>query len=352
MSNEAAIELAAAFVFLGVPVLAFAATAVVRGVALRRRHLDVPNERSSHAEPVPRSGGVAIVLAILAGLLVSLVASPATAHGPLLAVPGLVAACAAGLRDDVRALRPRTKMLLLVAAAGCVLPFAQVQVVRALPFAGDVGLGWASWPLTVLWLACYPNAFNFMDGLDGIAALTTVVSCLCFVVAGVRGSAESGAAVAAWVAAATGFAAAGFLPWNFPRARIFMGDAGSLPLGLMLATCAVLASESGALPFPASVLLLGPFLFDVTFTLLRRWRAGRTIGEAHREHLYQRLSRLWGSHAKVSLLYAGFSVATGALALAYASMSELGKLLSLALPLATMLGFAALVLRAERRKGV
>src|SRR6185503_11970837 len=88
---------------------------------------------------------------------------------------------------------------------------------------------------------------------------------------------------------ATALACAGFLPFNFPKARIFMGDAGSLPLGLLLAWLAVRANETGALPFPASILVLGPFLFDVTFTLIRRARAGKNLGEAHKDHLYQRV---------------------------------------------------------------
>jgi UDP-N-acetylmuramyl pentapeptide phosphotransferase/UDP-N-acetylglucosamine-1-phosphate transferase len=199
----------------------------------------------------------------------------------------------------------------------------------------------------ILCVTLYPNAFNFMDGINGIAALTAAVTGTVFAIAGVR---SGDPASARWGAVAAG-ASLGFLPWNFPKARIFMGDAGSVPLGFLLILCAVMSSKSGALPFPASILLLGPFMFDVTFTLIRRWREGKTIGEAHKEHLYQRLSRVWGSHAKVSLLYAAFSVATGILALAYASLSDLGKVLSLALPLAAMLGFAALVLRAEREKG-
>ena len=104
-----------------------------------------------------------------------------------------------------------------------------------------------------------------------------------------------------------------------------------------------------ALPFAASVLLLGPFLFDVAFTLTRRALGGRKLGEAHREHVYQRLCRMWG-HARVSLLYGGFSVVTASLALAYAGLSEAAKLVSLTVPLLLMLGFAASVLGLERRR--
>ncbi len=326
---------------------AFVGTGLV-GIVARRRLVDVPNERSSHTVPTPRSGGIAITAAIVAALLVG---RPFGWVSWSIATFSTVA-CLLGLRDDVSALRPRTKMaLLLVAAALAAMP-EQVKCAAAVPFVGDVHLSLLVWPLTLFWLAGYANAFNFMDGLNGMASLTAFVSATFFCFASMGDQfGRHGDDSLGEVAAVTSIAALGFLPWNFPKARIFMGDAGSLPLGLLLAWCAVRANATGALPFPASVLLLGPFLFDVTFTLVRRAIEGKTIGAAHREHLYQRLSRVWGSHAKVSLLYAGFSVVTGSLALAYAGLSDTGRLLSLVLPLAAMLGFASFVLRAERKKG-
>ena len=342
MTNWVLVMVAAACALLGFAAISYAATWIVLRVARSRNHLDVPNDRSSHAAPTPRSGGLGIV-ATSGALLVMF--SPEL---PLLwLVAGVAIACGVGFWDDCRTLRPGLKMLGLVAAAIVVAQLQPVRTVLAVPYAGDIDLEMAAWPLTLFWLACYPNAFNFMDGLNGIATLTTIVSASAFAVAGEMGHDSVLSLTGAVIAAA----ALGFLPWNFPRARIFMGDAGSLPLGLVLAWCAVRANASGALPFPASILLLGPFLFDVTFTLARRASEGKTLGAPHKEHLYQRLSRVWNSHAKVSLLYAGFSVVTGVLALSYASLSELGKLLSLALPLAAMLGFAAYVLRAERQKG-
>jgi UDP-N-acetylmuramyl pentapeptide phosphotransferase/UDP-N-acetylglucosamine-1-phosphate transferase len=313
-----------------------------------RGHVAVPNERSSHVVPTPKSGGVGIVFGIFAGLLWvhagdTILSNDGRWFGAALA--GGVA-CLIGWFDDVRGLRPIVKLGLCLAAACLAMAATSVSVVRGLPFAGDLHLAWAAWPLGLFWLSCFPQAFNFMDGIDGIASLTAIVSGAVYVVAGERGGGQSEE-----VAAAIALATVGFLPFNFPRARIFMGDAGSLPLGLLLAWCAIEANATGALPLPASILLLGPFLFDVTFTLFRRWREGKTIGAPHKEHLYQRLSRVWDSHAKVSLLYAGFSVATGVLALNYAAMTDLGKLLSLVLPTVAMLGFAALVLRAERAKG-
>ena len=182
-----------------------------------------------------------------------------------------------------------------------------------------------------------------MDGIDGIAGLTALISGVVYAGAGFA----HGTLVVTVLGTVLAGASLGFLPWNFPKARIFMGDAGSLVLGLLLALTGVLAHEAGALPFPASVLLLGPFIFDTALTLARRALRGEKLWQAHREHLYQRLSRMWGSHPPVSLLYAAFSVACGVLALGYRVASDTGRLLSLGAPLAAMLAFAALVLRAD-----
>lgn len=327
-------------------VATFVCVGVFQWYARRRNLVDVPVERSSHTAPTPSSGGVGIA----AGVLTAVAVQASDFDGWSFAIALLFGLAAmAGFVDDVRGMNARQKLAVLVSLSMPLAAFCARDQVGGVPFVGKVELGsWGGFAGALLCLTLYPNAFNFMDGIDGIAALTGVVTGTAFAVAGYW---HGDLFLAQWGAVAAG-ASLGFLPWNFPRARIFMGDAGSLPLGLLLILCAMKASTSNALPLPASILLLGPFLFDVTFTLFRRWREGKTIGEAHKEHLYQRLSRLWGSHAKVSLLYATLSLVTGGLALTYASMSDAGKLLSLVVPLAAMLGFAALVLRAERRKGV
>ncbi len=318
------------------------------GVALRaarRRDLVAhPNERSSHTVPTPSGGGLGLAFAAAVGLVASgfWVAS----LWPVCAAAAVALSAFVGWRDDLRAFSPRVKAcLVLVAVVALLVPGRLAGV--DLPYVGVVPFGVLSIPLTVFWLWGFANAFNFMDGLNGIAGLTAMVSGGVFAVAGLVASDATLGVLGVTTAAAAG----GFLPWNFPRARIFMGDAGSLPLGLLLATCAVRGALSGALPFPAAVLLLGPFVFDTTFTLVRRAARGAPLWQAHREHLYQRLSRRWRGHTPVSILYAALSLGTGVLAVRYASAEPRERLLSLVVPLVAMLGFAALVLLSDRDTG-
>jgi UDP-N-acetylmuramyl pentapeptide phosphotransferase/UDP-N-acetylglucosamine-1-phosphate transferase len=310
--------------------------------AHERHAVAPPNERSSHSVPTPTAGGAGIINGAFLALVLATIFTP---HGfALLAIAVLVAGFC-GMVDDIRTLRPATKMLVMT-AVGIALAVATPVRTVDLPFCEPLELGMVAIPLTLIWLAGFTNAFNFMDGIDGIASLTAAVSGLAYAVAG----ALVGDGALAVVGAVTAGGALGFLPWNFPRARIFMGDTGSLPLGLLLSYAALLAHESGAVPFPASILLLGPFVFDTSFTLIRRALRGEKVWRAHREHLYQRLSRVWSAHPPVSMLYAGMSVVTGSLAVLYRDLPPGGRVLSLGVPLGAMLAFAASVLAADRRR--
>jgi UDP-N-acetylmuramyl pentapeptide phosphotransferase/UDP-N-acetylglucosamine-1-phosphate transferase len=338
-----------------IPVIALAlVTAVLAWFATRRwlahAHerdtVAVPNERSSHTRPTPTGGGVALVGAVFCVLVhTGWFGVQGTSLGMAIPALAVLAAGSCGMVDDIRGLRPLKKMSVMT-AIGLVLAFMEPLAGVELPVGPELAFGALAIPLTLFWLAGFTNAFNFMDGIDGIAALTALVSGAAFCAAGLL----AGDGSLAVLGAVTAGGALGFLPWNFPKARIFMGDAGSLPLGLLLSFSAVLAQASGALPFAASVLLLGPFVFDASFTLFARALRGEKVWRAHREHLYQRLSRIWSSHPKVSMLYAGFSVVTAVLALLYGDLSPLGRLLSLGVPFAAMLAFAAWVLAADRRR--
>jgi UDP-N-acetylmuramyl pentapeptide phosphotransferase/UDP-N-acetylglucosamine-1-phosphate transferase len=286
-------------------------------------------------------------------MVVALVAAALVRGDWTLAAPALpvLLACCVGFADDRSAMRPVPKMLLLLGAAATALPFAVVREVE-IPFAGTIALGAFALPLSLFWLACFPHAFNFMDGIDGISGLTALVSGLAFAAAGLLAGDDRTAALGAVVAGA----AVGFLPWNVPKARIFMGDSGSLPLGMALAVVAGLAAEPSrpgaapALPFPAAILLFGPYLFDVTFTLVRRAREGKPLGQAHKEHLYQRLARGLGGHVPSALTYAALAIVTSVLALAWSGLGDLERLLSLLTPLAALLASARWVLATESRR--
>jgi len=321
-------------------VVSFIGTRLALALANKHQLIIVPNARSSHAVPTPSAGGIGICLAVIVGLPVALLGGTAAALGWVAASTAL--AGWVGWRDDVRPLSPLLKMALLTVAAGALLLLGQLDGVT-LPLAGRLNFGTLAVPLTLFWLVGFTNAFNFMDGIDGIAGLTVLVSGAAFATAAV--GVDDGVLMALGVVTAA--AATGFLPWNFPRARIFMGDTGSLPLGLLLAFCAVRASDSGALSFPASVLLLGPFVFDASFTLLRRLGRRERVWEAHKEHLYQRLARRLGGHPSAALIYAALAGTTSLLALTYDGLSEFGQALCLLLALGCMLAFATVISRSE-----
>jgi UDP-N-acetylmuramyl pentapeptide phosphotransferase/UDP-N-acetylglucosamine-1-phosphate transferase len=337
-------------------VLSFAAVGLVLVFARRRALFAIPEARSSHTVPTPSGGGLGIVAAIFLSWTASFAyrSGSSALAAPTLAVPllalAVLVATATGLADDRHALRAKPKMLLIVGAAALALPAATIHAVD-LPWLGRVDFGLLAVPLSMFWLVGFTNAFNFMDGINGISGTTLVVSGGAFAIAGAQhGDTDtllSGTLLAG--------GALGFLPWNFPRAKIFMGDAGALPLGLLLAVTAVQASRDGrlglpmSLPFPACVLLLGPYLFDVSLTLFRRWRQKKPLAQAHRDHLYQRLARGLRSHAAATLAVGAVEMATAWLALTYGWRNDLGRALSLLLPLIALLTLVPWISRRESR---
>ena len=281
-----------------VALAAFLLTGLVRRQALHHGMLDVPNERSSHQQPTPRGGGLAIVLTVLACALWMSVTGIAGVRELLAWCLGGGLVAAAGLQDDRRGLSARSRLLVHFAAAG-VLVWASGGL-APLPWLGaQVDLGWPGIALATLAVVWSINLFNFMDGIDGLAASQAV-----FVAA-------AGAAIATWDpdSATSGLMAmmiaascAGFLAWNWPPARIFMGDVGSGFLGFMLAACLLLSAREGSLSPWTWVTLHGVFLADATVTLIVRLARGERVHQAHRTHAYQHLARRWRSHRSVDLL--------------------------------------------------
>lgn len=270
--------------------LAFAVTMAMSPVALqilRRRDLwDLPSARSSHRQATLRGGGVAPV----AGALIA-----AALSSPLIGSAGLGPVVAAGfgvagLLEDVRGVSILRRLALQAVLAGVAVPL----VLPAWEF-DAVWIG--AFLLSVIWIVSYVNAFNFMDGIDGISVAQVVIAGMTWYS---LGTTEDLPSVATGGAIVTG-AAMGFAPFNLPRARMFLGDVGSYFFGAWLAVIALLGVTYGVAP-EAMLAPLGLYLADTGATLARRFRRGEAWYLPHREHVYQRLAAHGWSHVQVTAL--------------------------------------------------
>lgn len=278
-------------------------TGLVRRYALARSLLDLPNARSSHTAPTPRGGGVAIVLATLAALPVLAAAGslPWAALWALAGAGGFVALV--GFLDDHGHIAARWRLLAHFAAAAWALAWLGGVPPLSL-FGSEFDLGWLGAALAAVYLVWLLNLYNFMDGIDGIASVEAIAvgvgGALLYALTG-----HPGLAMAPLVLAA---AAGGFLLWNFPPARIFMGDAGSGFLGIVLGVLSLQAAWQAPQLLWSWVILLGVFVVDATLTLLRRLLRGEKVYEAHRSHAYQHASRRYGRHLPVTLAVAAIDL--------------------------------------------
>lgn len=279
-------------------VTAAVASLVLQGVllpVLRHHAMDMPNRRSSHAVPTPRGGGVAVTLAIGCGIWAA-----SLGHHPVAwaLVTGLIAFAALGFVEDVRGVDVATRLGAQLFLGGCLALWLLLDGTSLR------GLGLAlAVVVAAVWVTGFTNAFNFMDGINGISGMNAVVASGWFCYVGLRWDLPGVTAVAVAVAGA----GAGFLPWNVPRARIFLGDVGSYMLGASLAGLGLMALVGGA-PLNVVVAPFMIYLADTTWTLARRLAGRRVWREAHREHVYQRLVDGGASHVQVSLLSAAVAL--------------------------------------------
>jgi Fuc2NAc and GlcNAc transferase len=279
-------------------VLSSLCTGIVYKLAISRGMLDVPNERSSHRVVTPRGGGVAVVLVFTAAAAVLAVLGIVRTDLLIALGVGGVAIAVTGYFDDARRLPAGVRLTVQLAAAIWALVWLGSPQQLVL---GDhvVYLGWAGPVLAVVSIIWTVNFFNFMDGIDGIAASEAVfVVCSGAFLSAVSGNATNIAALAA----VFGAACLGFLTWNWPPARIFMGDAGSGYLGYVVAVLAVASSRRNPAGPWIWLILTGVFFVDATVTLIQRALRHERIHEAHRSHGYQYLARRWRSHRKVTLV--------------------------------------------------
>lgn len=292
-----------------VPVLAFTLSAVLTywfsRPGSRLYILDHPNERSLHSRPTPRSGGVAILVAIYLSSLVAVgcCVEPAAAL-VWIAVSGLLVA-GMSFADDRFGLPVRHRLVAHFAAAGLVVAAGLHLTDLGLPGVDASLPGLLSVPVTLLFVVWMINLFNFMDGMDGFAGGMAVSGFGTLALLGWLGDYYTYAFFNLIVAAA----AAGFLLFNFPPARIFMGDAGSSSLGLFAAVSSLWGAGARVFSFWTAVLVFSPFIVDATVTLIRRLIKGERLWEAHKSHYYQRLVQLGWGHRKTALGEYGLMVA-------------------------------------------
>jgi Fuc2NAc and GlcNAc transferase len=278
--------------------LGWAVTLLVEHVAAPMGLVQGPNERSSHTRPTPRGGGAAIAFAIvLSGTVLAMTGAPTLwiANGLTLCI-GLL-----GFVDDLMDLSPALRFPIQGAVFTVLIVSAGPLVPIELGMEMQLG-GWALSALLIVVGLWWLNLFNFMDGIDGIAAAHTILVLLGAALIWALSDASAWHAHAFWLAVASSAATAGFLIRNWPPARVFMGDAGSNALALAIFAIALTTVETGALGYPAWLILPSAFVADATVTVTRRTIRGERPWRAHRRHAYQQLSRLWG-HRRVTLLY-------------------------------------------------
>jgi UDP-GlcNAc:undecaprenyl-phosphate GlcNAc-1-phosphate transferase len=328
-------------------------SALVVRTMIAVRLMDTPDGRKAHDRPTPKGGGVGIVAAFLVGILglYLFAAFARLADTYFLGVIGAAVAIAVVALLDDRYDWPFTIKLgaqvlaaLTAIAAGLYLPDLRV------PYVGVVQLGWFAIAVTLVWVVFTTNAMNFIDGLNGLASGVTLIACL--FLAWIALGAGSWFAYAMAGLLASGIL--GFLPFNFPRARIFMGDVGSQFCGFMLAEMAIVASrfDGVELSFLLMPMLLAGVLYDVAFTLARRAWQGKRITEAHRGHLYQVAHRAGLSAVPVTLVHWGFAVWGGVACLLFLDAPSVVKPFVPLLVVPPQVAWTGWVIRRARKAGV
>lgn len=307
--------------------IAFVASWSALAWLLRRRHvlpMDHPNARSLHVTPTPRIGG----LGIMAGMAVA-----SLWLGDISALPvtlGALGLTAVSLVDDARGLSVRLRFLAhFIAAVGCLLAL------------GVTGWGLLAGTLGMVWMT---NLYNFMDGSDGLAGGMAVIGFGVLALAAWLGGAPELAALCAAIAAA----ALAFLRFNFPPARLFMGDAGSIPLGFMAAALGIYGALQNAWPWPLPLLVFSPFIVDASVTLIRRALRGEKVWQAHRSHYYQRIVLLGATHKQLALSAYGLMLLMAVMAMVLLAKPEFAMMIFILAAMIYLVIFGAIDQRWRR----
>jgi Fuc2NAc and GlcNAc transferase len=279
---------------------------ITKTVALRRGFLDLPNERSSHVNPTPRTGGISILIGALFGFFIGLGMTQVGSTSAVSITPSfvliiaLICGAILGFLDDAFRMPTGIRLFGYLLIAGVISNYFCYVSVIDVPLIPSVNAGIVGGVLfSTLFIAWYTNLFNFMDGIDGIAGCVAFVSLSSLAVVFFAKGFFLLGILAITVAAAT----SGFLLYNFPPASVFMGDGGSVFLGMTIGALSLAAVKEGILSLAATVFFTLPFVFDATFTLLRRILGRERFWTAHRSHIYQQMCDLGFSHRKVTIIY-------------------------------------------------
>ena len=298
-------------IFILLAILSYFFVYLIRRYTKRRQIIDHPNERSSHATPTPRGGGLAIVLLVI-GTGLWVIEDAELSHALVYLVCSLIIAYL-GWRDDVSSLSTRVRFAVqgLVAAVS-IYGLGYFKSVT-IPLFGELQLGAAGVIITFLWIIGLTNAYNFMDGIDGIAGGVAFAGGLGWMLLATNAHSP----FAFWIALAIAASSLGFLGHNWSPAKIFMGDVASTFLGYTFAVLPLLSADQGGDALMLGTLLMWTFIMDAGITFIRRALRRENVFAAHRTHVYQRLVIGGYSHAAISMLYISLTLLAGILSYAW-----------------------------------
>lgn len=285
------------FVIL-IPLLAicsFLLTYLIRRYALNNKIVSIPNERSLHSVPTPVGGGLAIILTWYTGISLLFFSDTiddnlyfALLSGVILTIVGII--------DDLIGLKPFVRLFFHSITA--IIAFVFLGGLRALIIPGiNTDYIFLIYPIVIVGIVWFINLYNFMDGVDGFASIQTMI--ICIVIYTISGNIINIVLIAC---------VSGFLYWNWPKAKIFMGDVGSTQLGFILVVLGIYFHNTLEFSILNWIMILSPFWFDATYTLYRRWRNKEKLSQAHRKHAYQRIVQAGFSHQKVNLFLIAINV--------------------------------------------
>lgn len=293
--------------------------------------LAIPNERSLHDTPTPRGGGVAIVFSWYIGITVFYFYGVLDKTLFLALLCGILVALVS-LMDDIFGVKPVIRLVIHFLAA--FLAFVCLHGLRPLIMPGiHFDYNYIIYPLAVVGIVWFINLFNFMDGVDGFASIEAII------IASVM-------FIFTWNLSAILIivSVGGFLCWNWPKAKIFMGDTGSTQLGFILVIMGIYFHNNLEFSILNWIMLTSPFWFDATLTLYRRWRNGEKLSEGHRKHVYQRIVTAGFSHGKVNLFLVLINLVNIFLIAIYREM----KILQIPLFLLTLVFYYIITLRVDK----